>query len=363
MNNWPKGLVMLAFLSLPLGWLADRRYRQMPHLDSRLRETDTQLAFPSVSIIVPARNEAANLQVLLPSLMGLDYPGLMEVIVVDDDSEDDTAVVAQKHGANVLSLNCLPDGWLGKPHACHRGTAVAGGEWLLFTDADTRHVLGSLSCVIEYALNNQLDGLTCHLHHKTHGLLDSLVLMTAFAGLFAGLPRKDTSLNGQYILLRRDVYECSGGFAAVRQEPLEDLALGHHLHNQGFCVPMLRGDDMAEVSMYQSIPQLWRGMTRIGAGSLRWTGLGSLITALFITALMTPLLALKLVLDKRLRRRWLCLSWVTAVAGIWPWKERFGLRWQAWLAPFGALFVQITAVWGLLNRLIGRGFSWKGRTV
>ncbi len=363
MARWPKGMMALAFMSLPLGWLAERRYQQMPRLDSRWRWNDTQSCFPSVSIIVPARNEADNLRVLLPSLNALDYPGNVEVIVVDDDSADDTAVIAQNHGAKVVALNYLPQGWLGKPHACHRGTAVASGDWLLFTDADTKHVAGSLTSVMRFVLDNQLDGMTCHLQHKTYGLLDSLALTAAFAGLFAGLPRNDTSLNGQYILLQRNVYESSGGFAAVRQEPLEDLALGHHLHQLGFRVPMLRGEEVAEVTMYKSVPHLWHGMTRIGAGSLRWTGLGSVITALFITALMTPILTLKLVLTRQLRRRWLCLTWLTAVAGIWSWTPRFGSRWHSFLAPFGALFVQISAVWGILNKLIGRGTNWKGRTV
>lgn len=363
MTSWPKGMMALAFLSLPLGWLAERRYQQMPRMDARLWGDDAQLPFPSVSIIVPARNEAANLQVLLPSLNALDYPGRVEVIVVDDDSADDTAVIAQNQGARVVSLTYLPQGWLGKPHACHRGTAVATGDWLLFTDADTKHAADSLTSVMRFVLDNQLDGMTCHLQHKTYGLLDSLALTTAFAGLFAGLPRKDTSLNGQYILLQRDVYECSDGFAAVRGEPLEDLALGRHLHQLGFRVPMLRGEEVAEVTMYKSIRHLWYGMMRIGAGSLRWTGLGSLITALFITALMTPILTLKLVLTKQLRRRWLCLTWLTAVAGIWTWTPRFGPRWHSFLAPFGALFVQVTAVWGILNKLVGRGSKWKGRVV
>ena len=216
---------------------------------------------------------------------------------------------------------------------------------------------------MRYALEHDLDGITCHLGHITNGWLDSAVLLSAFAGLFAGLPRQHTSMNGQYILLRRSVYQASGGFAAVRQEPLEDLALGRYLHGLGCRVPMLRGEDVARVSMYQSSDQLWRGMSRMGAGSLRFAGPGSLMTALFITALMTPLLVLGLVTARRLPLRWLGLTWGTAVAGIWPWSNRFGKPWQALLAPLGALFVQLSAVWGLFSRLTGRGILWKGRSV
>lgn len=376
MNKLSRMLALIAFLSPLLGWLAERRYRQMPKLDNRsdanqkwylsladgtIRPSQSNL--PSVSIIVPARNEEHNLRQLLPSLCALQYPGNLEVIVVDDHSDDETAVIAQNHGVSVLSLDELPRGWLGKPHACHRASEIAKGDWFLFTDADTIHTADGLANAVRYALEHQLDGLSCHLQHKTNGLLDSLALTTAFAGLFAGLSKKHTSLNGQYILLRRDVYIKSGGFAAVRNEPLEDLALGHHLYRIGYHVPLVRGEEVAEVAMYKSNRHLWQGMTRIGAGSLRWSGVGSLLTALFITALMTPLLTWRMVGQRRLPRRWLMVSWGTAVAGAWPWSQRFGLRWRAMLTPFGALFVQLSAVWGLLNRLFGRGVRWKGRVV
>lgn len=373
MLSWDKLSVSLAFLSIPLGWRSERHYRQMPQIErgqslrtadpENLTDTSTPLNLPPLSIIVPARNEAPNLRRLLPSLCGLNYPGKVEIIVVDDNSSDETALVAKEHGVFVLSLTCLEDGWLGKPNACHRGAAVAGGEWYLFTDADTLHTADGAARVVRYAINNNLDGLSSHLQHVTHGWLDGSTLTTAYAALFAGLPQIDTSLNGQYILLRRDVYEQSGGFAAVRQETMEDLALGHHLHSLDYVVPMLRCENVAEVKMYRDNRHLWRGMVRISADSLPWSGAGSLLTALFITALMTPLFAARLVLLQRISIRWFCLTWASSVIGVWPWSKRFGSRRHALWAPVGALFVQLAAVWGLLNRLAGRGLKWKGRSV
>ncbi|MCB9423455.1 MAG: glycosyltransferase, partial [Ardenticatenaceae bacterium] len=268
MVNWPKWVASVAFLSPPLGWRAEQRYQQMPRLDvnrggrGERREKDEKslrpLRFnlPSVSIIVPARNEAANLPRLLPSLGRLEYPGPVEMIVVDDNSVDETAVMTQNAGVKLIQLDHLPEGWLGKPHACHHGAAEASGDWLLFTDADTEHTPDGLARAMQYALDHELDGLTFHLGHITNGWLDSVTLLAAFAGLFAGLPQKHASMNGQYILLRRDVYQNSGGFAAVRQEPLEDLALGRYLHGLGYRVPMLRGEDVAQVAMYTSRDQL-----------------------------------------------------------------------------------------------------------
>ncbi len=121
----------------------------------------------------------------------------------------------------------------------------------------------------------QLDGLSLFLDQECRDLAQRLALSTAFAGLFAGLPRGATLLNGQYILLRRDVYEMSGGFSAVRGEMLEDVALGHLLRSRGGRVPMMHGYDVARVRMYRSSGQMWHGLTRLGAGSLRWEGPGA----------------------------------------------------------------------------------------
>ena len=361
MANWPYWIASITFLAPLLGWLANRRYKQMPVV--KHRDTAVSHPLPSITIIVPARNEAENLQILLPSLQQLAYDGELEILVVDDNSTDKTAVIAQKQGVSLLSINTLAAGWLGKPHACHHGAALSKSDWLLFTDADTEHAPHGLSHVMRQALDFKLDGLSCHLQHKTNLTLDSLALTAAFAGLFAGLPREDHSLNGQYILLRRDVYEKSGGFSAVRQEPLEDLALGHHLHQQGYQVPMYRGEQIAAVAMYQTIGQLWRGMTRLGAGALRWSGVGNLLTVMLITAVMTPLLVALLITSGHLPVIWLPLTWLIAIFSMAPWAERFGPRWLVCLAPIGALFVQTSAMWGLCIRISGQGIIWKGRTV
>jgi glycosyltransferase involved in cell wall biosynthesis len=83
--------------------------------------------YPSLSIIIPARNEAENLRRLLPSLKQTDYPGPLEIIVVDDGSTDETADIARQHQTALLQLHELPQGWLGKTNACHQGSAQAGG--------------------------------------------------------------------------------------------------------------------------------------------------------------------------------------------------------------------------------------------
>jgi hypothetical protein len=350
---------MLTFTSLPLSVWAERTYQAMP----RLASSAPQGPLPALSIIIPARNEAHNLTRLLPSLQRLHYPGPLELIVVDDGSTDDTGKIAAAHGARVLRIEHLPDGWKGKPHACHQGAQAARGDWLLFTDADTAHLPDSAARAVDYVLQHDLDGLSLFLKQESSAWLDRLALTAAYAGLFAGTRPQDQLLNGQYVLLQRAAYQESGGFQVVRAEALEDVALGNHLRQQGYRVPVLLGEDAATVRMYDNTRQLWNGMNRLGADSLRWGGLRAAWTALFVTALMSPLIALLGVFTGKLDRRWLPATWAAAVIPMIPWAGRFGNALWAVAIPFGALFVQAAALWGILNRLVGRGIRWKGRRV
>lgn len=352
-------MAFFTFLTIPLALRAEWVYRKIPVLKPRRAAPP----LPSLSIIVPACNEAPNLHRLLPSLNAQIYPGPLEIVVVDDNSVDNTAVVADYYGARVLSLTGLPTGWLGKPHALHQGVQTATGEWLLFTDADMEHQPTSAASAVCHALEQRLDGLSLFPRQMTRGRVDRAALMAAFAGLFAGLRPHSHTLNGQYILLRRDVYEQSGGLTAVCSEMLEDLALGCRLHACGYHVPMLRGEQIASVYMYNSLPHLWRGMGRLGSGSLKYTGFGAILTALFITGALMPLLAPFFVLTRLVNKKWLAITWLVVTPSFIRWGQRFGSGADVLLAPLGALIVQMASCWGLLMRALGRGVLWKNRLV
>lgn len=348
----------MAGLTGPLALYSERRYQALPELPP-----SSTLDLPSLSVVIPARNEADNLRKLLPSLALACYPGPLEMIVVDDNSVDATARIAGDLGARVISLTDMPEGWSGKTYACHRGAEAATGEWLLFTDADTLHYPGGLAQAVAYADCEGLDGLSLFLRPVTSGIADSLTLPVAFAGLFLGVNASHSVLNGQYILLSRNVYTKSKGFAAVAGEAIEDLALGHHLRKSGFFVPLLRSEAVASVQMYSGAADLWQGLVRLGAGSLRWFGARAVLTTLFVTGAMAPVLALVATLWQHRKKRWAAISWAVVAAGFVPWARRFGAVWPALLAPVGALVVQVAAVWGLVRRLAGQGIPWKGRRV
>ena len=348
-----------AALSLILSWRAERMFRTLP----RLSCVPAKAGLPSLSIIIPARNEEVNLGRLLPTLKSVTYPGSCEIIVVDDQSSDRTPAVAAGHGAKVISLDRLPPGWLGKPYACHNGALAACGDWLLFTDADTLHASQGPAQAVSYALQHGLDGLSAFLQQESQIGIDRLALMVAYAGLFAGQGRNNHLLNGQYILIRRQAYLESGGFSAVRNNPLEDVALGHHLSGLGYRVPAVDGEQLASVCMYNNFNQIISGMSRLGVGALSWTGPGAITTVLLITAVMYPWITLYGVLTNQIDRKWLCASWGAAALSMLPWARRFGSPRSAWLAPVGGLLVQVAACWGIANRILGRGQTWKGRQV
>lgn len=358
MDYW-RFTALSSMAALPLGLASNRAYQALPCLDRASHAGP----LPSLSIIIPARNEEENMACLLPSLRAICYPGPVEVIVVDDQSDDRTAEVAAAFGAQVAAVADLPAGWLGKPHACHVGARAATGEWLLFTDADTAHAPDGPARAVGHALRHGLDGLSLFPRQQTRGITDRLPLMAAFAALFAGLWDTSSVLNGQYILLRRAVYEAVGDFAAVRDQPIEDMALGARLREAGYHAPILRGEDVVAVRMYRDAAQMWQGMTRLGGDSLSFAGAGWIGQVAVVTALMSPLITAYGALTGRIGWGWALSAWGAAALGILPWAQRFGSAWAALGAPLGAIVVQAAGVWGLAARLTGRKIRWRGRRV
>jgi hypothetical protein len=376
----PAWVVMSAFV-LPFPWLAiqaARRMRALPalppqglaSLEASGPEAPTDPedhgpgAFGSgISILIPARNEAHNLAALLPSLGALHFPAPYEIIVIDDGSSDGTAQIAAEFDARLVTISELPAGWLGKPHACHLGAQAASFDWLLFTDADTRHHPDGPARAVQYSVDHGLDGLSLFLNENNAGLAEKLAMTAAFAGLFAGMAPGRPLLNGQYILLRREAYHRSGGFEAVRSEKLEDLALAHRLAACGLQVPTIWGSGAAEVRMYGGFQHLWHGLTRLGAGSLKWAGPGGWLTALFITGALTPVLLVPVALFGLAPAGWVLLTWVLVCVFFLPLARRAGSPALALGMPFGALLVQLAASWGLVSIWLGRGVRWKERLV
>jgi len=254
---------------LLLGLLSRRRYERLPVLTPAL---DEPVDWPRVSIVVPARDEAARLPALLRSLQVLDYPDYA-VIVVDDESHDDTVAVAAREGARVVRGTPLPDGWTGKSHACQQGATASDGALLLFTDADTVHEPASLRSAVAYLRCEGLGALSLITGQRCDTFFERLLLPLAYAVLFAGVSPSRVNrvggssplANGQYILCRRDAYERVGGHAAVRGSLIEDAALARALSRASVPYRLCRAESLVGVRMYGGLGDLWAGFRKNAA--------------------------------------------------------------------------------------------------
>jgi chlorobactene glucosyltransferase len=253
---------------------------------------------PTVSVVVPARNEAANVERCLRSLAASDYPSF-EVIVVDDRSEDDTAALARAvdrgraERVEVVQGEELPDGWLGKPWACAQGAAAARGDVLLFTDADTVHEPDLLGRAVAGLVEDRADLLTVAgrqiMGSFWERLMQPQIFLTMairFYDIEASIRRgrwRDGIANGQFMLFPRASYEALGGHDAVRDEIVEDLAFGQLVLREGRRLSVRMGEELLATRMYRSLGELVRGWSK----NILLGGLQSLPPA--SRAMMAPL--------------------------------------------------------------------------
>jgi len=239
-------------------------------MDLSVSVTKPPVATPEVSIVVPARNEEASLGDCLQSLAaqtGVRY----EIIVVDDGSTDRTRAIADSFGdVRVISPGLLPKGWTGKNNALVAGAAIARGDWLLFTDADTVHRPGSLPLALAEAKREHADLLSYSPGQIVGSFAEKAIMPVVFAELAVEYPpaqvRDESSgivaANGQYLLVRRAGYELAGGHAAVAGEILEDVALARAFRRAGLRVHFRYGGDAVRTRMYRNWAQLREGWTK-----------------------------------------------------------------------------------------------------
>ncbi len=240
-------------------------------------KADRSEAPPRVSVVVPARNEAVNIEQCLGSIVRSDYPDF-EVIVVDDRSEDGTAEMARAVAAGnarrikVVDGDPLPDGWLGKPWACHQGSRHATGEVLLFTDADTTHGAPLMARAVAGLAEEEADLLTIVGRQVMGSFWERLVQPHIFLLMLIRFPDfeqiakndrwRDAIANGQYLLFSRTAYEMIGGHERVRDEVVEDLALAQHVKRAGLRLRIRRAEHDFATRMYRSLSELIAGWSK-----------------------------------------------------------------------------------------------------
>ena len=226
---------------------------------------------PQVSVCVPARNEERDIRACLISLLEQDYPHF-EVIVVDDNSTDGTLAIIQELQAQYPQLVVipgapLPEGWYGKPFALHQASQKAGGELLLFTDADPVFTPQTLTTAVGQIQEHSLAMLTLLPGTEFGSFWERTVQPVIFAFIAAltrfrevNNPQSEAAMGvGAFIMVRRDVYDRVGGHESLRQAILEDIGMARQLKQAGAKIMIMDGQKLYSIRMYHSFEEIWVG--------------------------------------------------------------------------------------------------------
>ncbi len=256
----------------------------------------TRTAWPTLSVISPACNEAQGIEASLRSLLQQDWPAL-QLVAINDRSTDDTGaimdrVAQQDPRLTAVHITQLPDGWLGKLHALHQGTQHARGDWLLFADADVEFAPGSLKQAITHAEARGLDLLTAIPEIAPMGAAGDAVfnaagvLLCLGSRLWAVKQRTSSAVAGvgAFILVRRSAFEATPGFEWLRLEVADDVGLGLLMKTHGKRCDVVNGCGALRLAWYASFVDLRDKMQKNFFGILARF---SLLRAVAMAAVLT----------------------------------------------------------------------------
>ena len=241
----------------------------------RLGAAPAHPARPVVSLLIPARNEAAVIGRTVQALLAQDYPAL-EVVMLDDLSEDGTGQAAQRAGAGdsrlrVIDGVALPAGWTGKNWACHQLGQAAQGDVLVFTDADVIWQVGALRALVDELAHTQADLLTVWPTQQTVTIGERLVVPLMGLAIYGYLPlplvhhtrwAAFSAANGQCMAFRRQAYAMIGGHEAVRGQVVEDVALARRVKSNGLRLRMADGAGLIGCRMYRRWAEVRDGFAK-----------------------------------------------------------------------------------------------------
>ncbi|MBL8195818.1 MAG: glycosyltransferase [Blastocatellia bacterium] len=228
-----------------------------------------------VSVLIPARNEANNITDCLISLQNQTYSNL-EILVLDDESTDDTSKQVAKLAETdkrikLITGQKLPKGWVGKSWACHQLSDVANGDWLLFTDADTRYTPTAISASVVFATKEKADLLSL-LPKQLAPTTSTQIMMpllyfifyTLFPGFFLSRTKTESisAAIGQFLLFNRSAYQAINGHKSVASSIVEDLDLAKAVKKANKKLVVADGTLLLSCQMYQTLSELWKGFTK-----------------------------------------------------------------------------------------------------
>lgn len=261
--------------------------------------------WPSVSLLVPGRDEADGLEAALRSKLAIDYPSL-EVVFIDDRSRDETGAIAERLAKEdarlkVVHVTELPPGWLGKVHALNEGAKVATGEWILPSDADIHYHADTLRKAMRRCLARGHDVLAAFPTFRSTTLLIDAVLADFGRTVLAPMQTDQIEKEGNgfgvgvgvFTLIRRAAYDASPGWEWLKLEIGDDVTLGMMLKQSGARCSIVLARTHLELTMYPSFASLWKGVVKAACTLSKYNALAHGPIVLTMLALdVAPWLAL-----------------------------------------------------------------------
>ncbi|HIK14430.1 MAG TPA: glycosyltransferase [Leptolyngbyaceae cyanobacterium M33_DOE_097] len=367
---------------------------QLQPLEGTTVEQQSLTIIPVVSVVVPAYNEADNIQgcitsVLDSTVLSQQY---LEVWVVDDQSTDDTWAILknlqqQRQDPRLHLLSGLPrpeaESWTGKNWACAQASQKARGEFLLFIDADVRLKPGAIAAAVQLAQAEKIDLLNGVPQVVCGSLVEWLVQPLIFISMVISFnqpavrdPKQETAYAaGPFMLFRRSAYEQIGGHRAVAQEVAEDVALARAIKRHQLTLQHRLVANLASLRMYTSGAALWEGWTKVlYVGAWRSIGLMLLLAILMFNLYTMPWLGLGLLLIKGLIVDWSSLDGLSVGFILLSLGLQYYLRHLAsqaffcsskywWLQSIGGLLVGVMAIASVIKAETGWGWTWRGRAL
>lgn len=361
------------------------------HMDIVVTPAAPPADAPLISVCIPARNEEKNIRRCVESLLAQTYPNF-EIIVLDDRSTDSTPAILAELGKadcqsaprlKILHGSDLPSGWAGKPHALYQASSAARGEWLCFVDADTFAAPEAIASCYVKAIETGADLFTIMTFQELGSFWEKTLMPLVLTAMSVGFPprkvnnpkKKIAVANGQFILIKRSVYDAIGGHERIKDQIVEDKALAERVKWNGYRLVVADGLTVARTRMYTSLPEMWEGWTKNIYLGLRDTPslllLGAFGAALaLIAALFLPVwpllgvwwftqggegMAAGVIVQSL--TVWGAALWARANAS-----RALGIsRLYALTVPIGAAIfaaIMLASAWKVLS---GRGVTWKGR--
>ncbi len=334
---------------------------------------------PKVSVILPVRNEERRLRECLDSLLTQSYP-LFEIVAIDDNSIDSTPEILAEYAQRdrrvvVVKGEPLPAGWSGKSFACHQGIRFASGEYLLFTDADTRHGPESLDWAVRTIRKTGADFLSAYVRQRLGSVgellfVPTIYVMTALLLPLGLIPRRNSSLFsfaiGQFMLCRSDALRAIGDYERFRGSVVDDIAMARELKGAGFRTIFLDAQGYVSCRMYSGLRTAMRGVGKslFGAINSSLILLGALMCLILIAieypfySTMTGVLA---------GSPLIALHDVPVLLFLLVWFLKLHDRKVPALAvvlyPFTFFLLMLVALYSAAMTGLGIGIEWKGRLV